>query len=99
MQELEYFASLSRVGDNQHQVVFLQYAQVAVLRFAGVEKYGRGAGRAECGGDIHGYLPRFAHSAGHEFPAFLMDLFDNKFYGFFELIGHGNVQDGLSLFV
>jgi hypothetical protein len=87
-----------RVGDDQHQIVFLQYAQVPVLSFAGVKKYGRSPGRAKCGSDIHGYLPGFSHSAGNEFPSLSMYLLDDKFDGLYKLVCDRYIQNGLSLF-
>ena len=43
-----------------------KHTQVAVLSLARVEVYGGGAGRRECGGDIHRNLADLTHAGGHE---------------------------------
>ena len=99
LEQFEYFAGLARVGDDQHQIVLLQDAQVAVLSLAGVEKHGRDTGRAEGGGDVHGNLSGLAHAAGHEFAPLLVHLFDDEIDGLFKLVRDGDIENGLCLFV
>ena len=53
------FTRLTGIGNQQQQVVLLQDAQVSVLCFAGVQKYGRNTCGTECRSNVHGNLSGF----------------------------------------
>ncbi len=67
--QVDNLARLARIGHQQHHVMGLQHAQVAVLCFAGVKIDRRGAGGRECRGNVLGYLPGLAHAGGDQLAA------------------------------
>ena len=52
-----------------------------MLSLARVEVYGGGAGRRECGGDIHRNLAGLTHAGGHELAFAAVHVFHYGFYG------------------
>ena len=92
--EFDDFACFARVGDEQQQVVLLQYSEVAVLSFAWVEEHGRDACRAERCGDVHRNLSCLAHARCHELAPLAVHLFHYEFDGFAVVVSHGDVQHG-----
>ena len=70
-----------------------------MLGLAGVEVDSRGAGRGECGGDVHGYLSGLAHSGGDEFAPAAVYMFDYQLYGAVIVgrVGDGKKSPGFAL--
>ena len=67
--QIDNLARLARIGHQQHHVMGLQHAQVAVLCFARVQVDRRSAGGRECRGNVLGYLPGLAHTGGDQLAA------------------------------
>ena len=93
--QLDNFARLARIGNEQQQVVFLQNTQVSVLCLAGMQKDGGNAGRTKGSSNIHSYLPCLAHAGSYQFPFFAVYLFYDEFYRFFVCVRYGDIQYGL----
>ena len=74
-------------------------AEVTMLCFAGVQKYGRNAGRAKGCSNIHGYLPCFTHAGSYQFAFFTVYLFYDKFYRLFVCVRYRDIQYGLRFFL
>ena len=90
--EFHYFAGLTGIRNQQQQIILLQYAQVSVLCFAGMQKYRRNAGRTKCGSNIHSYLSGFSHSGSHQFTPFVMYLLNNQSYSLLISIRNRNIS-------
>ncbi len=66
----------------------MQHAQVAVDGFGGMQKKGRRAGGAECGGDLLGDDAALAHAGDHDAAIFLAAA-EDQLDGAGEGFGHG----------
>ena len=97
--QFDDFPCFARIGDEQQQVILLQDTQVSMLCFAGMQKYGRNAGRAKGCSNIHGYLPCFTHAGSYQFAFFTVYLFYDKFYRLFVCVRYRDIQYGLRFFL
>ena len=91
LHQFEQFACLAGVGDEQHDIVLADDAEVAVLCFAGMQEVGRRAGRTEGGRDVHGDLSCFSHTAGDQIPSEFVYMFHNECHSLFIAVGYRNI--------
>ena len=69
-----------------------------MLCLAGMKKDGRDARGTESRGNVHGYLPGFAHSAGHQLAFAAVNMLHNELDGLFISVGYRNVENSLRFF-
>ena len=91
LHQFEQFACLAGVGDEQHNIVLADDAEVAVLCFAGMQEVGGRAGRTEGGRDVHGDLSCFSHTAGDQIPSEFVYMFHNECHSLFIAVGYRNI--------